>query len=157
VLRPLPAPRDDDTAAKEWERLPGDRYEVGGGRRTHPPGPRRVPPPRSPRLALAGEGLVELDADLGQIGAALDGQAGIGPCAEPALQDAHVLEAHLPELLGDLDAGPLVGRRAIRDDGACGVELEPADARLELLGVQTHRARDLERQGLIGFGPTHIE
>src|SRR4030095_5599501 len=24
---------------------PGDRYEVGGGRRTHPPGPRRVPRP----------------------------------------------------------------------------------------------------------------
>ena len=102
--------------------------------------------------ALAGESLVELDADLGQIGAALDGQAGIGPRAEPALQDAHVLEAHLPELLGDLDAGPLVGRGAIRDDGARGVELEPADARLELLGGQAHRARNLERQGLVGFG-----
>ena len=27
----------------EWERLPGDRYEVGGGQRTHPPAPAASP------------------------------------------------------------------------------------------------------------------
>ena len=37
---------------------PGDRYEVGGGQRTHPPGPRRVPRPphtRGPFASHAGQ------------------------------------------------------------------------------------------------------
>jgi hypothetical protein len=45
VLRALPVPRNDDTAAQSGNGSPGDRYGVGGGRRTPPPGlPSRHPP-----------------------------------------------------------------------------------------------------------------
>ena len=75
----------------EWDDLFGHAHvhlgRAGGrrpGRRVGPAGRRR----RAGVLGVAaGEGLVELDAHLREIGAGLDGQPRIGPGAEPALQD----------------------------------------------------------------------
>ena len=94
VLRPLPAPRDDDTAAQSGNGFTGDRYDIGGGRRTHPrppPGPvrrRRGPFANDaglfePRRALLEKGAHRLARLVGGIGlgervdAGLDGRAQI--------------------------------------------------------------------------------
>ena len=62
-------------------------------------------PLRTYLRGAAGECLVELEPDLGEVGPALDRKSGVGPRAEPALEDPHVLEAELPELLRDPRAG----------------------------------------------------
>src|SRR5262249_49642820 len=119
---------------------------------------RRETPGACSRLRVAGrEGFVELDAHLGEVRPALDGQARIGPRAEPALQDPHVLESELPKLLGDPRARGLVGGGAIRHNGLCRVELEAADAAVELLRSQADRPGNLERQRLVRVAPAHVE
>src|SRR5439155_446468 len=99
--------------------------------------------------------LVDLEADRRQRRLALDRQPRVGPPAEAALEDPHVLVAPLAEHGGDPLAGRLLGARAVGDDHLRGLDVERRLVRL--LGREPDRARDPERARLeVGLGP-HVE
>src|SRR5262249_40767905 len=101
-----------------------------------------VAPLESPPLDVAErEVLVELEPDRWQRRLRLDRQARVGPAAEAALQDAHGLEAPLPEDLSDPGALLLLRARAVRDDHLRRFEVDRGA--LGLLGRQARRARQL--------------
>src|SRR3989304_1588051 len=65
---------------------------------------------------------------------ALQGEAGVGPAPEPALQDAHVLVADVAELLRHTGARRRVRSGAVGDDGPGGIHLDAGLALLEHVG-----------------------
>src|SRR4030095_393983 len=76
---------------------------------------RLAPPPLD---VTEREVLVELEPDRRQRRLRLDRQARVGPAAQTALEDAHVLEATLAKELHDPGALLLLGARAIGGDEA---------------------------------------
>src|SRR5262245_16754045 len=79
---------------------------------------------------------VDLDADRGQVRFALDGQASVGPRAEPPLQDADIAPALLSQAPGDLGARPLLRARAERDDELLLLDLEVDRSASKLIGLE---------------------
>src|SRR5262245_17251071 len=70
------------------------------------------------------EVLVELEPDRRQGRLRLDRQARVGPAAEAAFEDAHVLEAALAKEMHDPCTLLLPRARAIGDDELLGLEVE---------------------------------
>src|SRR6185295_11631628 len=93
----------------------------------------------------AGQRLVELEADLREIGPGLDRQSRVGPGADTALEDPHVLEAHLAQIAGHTRARFLVGARAVGDDRTGRVQVQAGHAVGQVLRHHPHRAGDPER------------
>src|SRR4029453_3999347 len=92
--RPWPRGRDGRGVGGSLRPRPRDLERPGGRLRG------RFGPARGRRGAgllnvAAGQRFVELDADLREIGAGLDGQPRVGPRPDPALQDARFFEPHL--------------------------------------------------------------
>src|SRR5262249_37883010 len=101
---------------------------------------------------------IDLDADRRQVRFALDGQAGIGPRAEPALQDPDIAPSLLPQEPRDLSTRPFLRTRAQRDDELLlRVDLEVDRSGTDLIGVQADRLRYRERARLVVRVDAHVE
>ena len=64
----------------------------------------------------------------------LQREAGVGPAPEPALEDAHVLVADVPELLRHTGARCLVRSGAVGNDGPGGVHRDDGLTLLQRVG-----------------------
>src|SRR5262249_56284083 len=79
------------------------------------------------------------------VGARLDGQASVGPGAQPALEDQYVLETLLPEVARHTGARALVRSGAVGYHRARPVEFDAAHpVALEILRGDTDGALDLD-------------
>src|SRR5262249_61029637 len=84
-------------------------------------------------------------------------QTGVGPAAEPALQDPHVTKACTAKLSRHPGARGFVGSRAVGDDRALGVDVEGAKTLLELFGREVARLLDLDRALGVRGSIAHVQ
>src|SRR2546422_10539547 len=90
-------------------------------------------------------------------GLRLQRQPGVGPAAEPALEDPHVPIAEPPQQARHPGAGRFVGSGAVGDDRAVGLDGKAGAPRLQRLGRDVERVGNAEWTPGVRRGLAHVE